>query len=80
MTYYEFSISPVSYQIALTIADGIEIAQRQEEAYDVKLYYLPDNFFVELYHTRYTNVTTKMRSFKEPVWLEQYASNVQLPY
>lgn len=79
MTYYEFSISPASYQIALTIAEGTELAHRQEDAYDVAFYYLPDNFFVELYRTSHSNEVTKMRSFKEPVWLERYASNIQLP-
>jgi hypothetical protein len=79
MTYYEFTISPVSYQIAFTVTEGIELAHRQEDAYDVALYYLTDNFFVELYRMSRTNEVTRMRSFKEPVWLERYAGNVQFP-
>jgi hypothetical protein len=79
MTYYEFTISPVSYQIAIILTEGVELAHRQEGPFEVTLYYLPDNFFVEVYRESWTDVMAKIRSFKEAVELERYASRIKLP-
>jgi hypothetical protein len=79
MTYYEFNVSSSSYQIALTVTEGVELARRQENTCQATLYYMPDNFFVELHRDTRTGEITKMRSFKHSTLLERYVSQLQLP-
>jgi hypothetical protein len=79
MTYYEFNTAPVSYQLALTITDGLELALRQENTCHVTLYYLPDNFFVELHRDTRSQELAKLRIFKHPAFLARYVSHLKLP-
>jgi hypothetical protein len=79
MTYYEFTVSASSYQIALTITEGEELARRRENTCEVTLYYMPDNFFVELHRDTRTDGIAKLRSFKHSPLLERYVSQLKLP-
>jgi hypothetical protein len=79
MTYYEFSISSSPYQVALTVTEGMELARRQENTCQVTLYYMSDNYFVELYRDTRTGEFAKLRTFKHSALLERYVSQLQLP-
>jgi hypothetical protein len=79
MTYYDFSTSPPPYQLALTITSGLELARRQENVCQVTLYYMPDNFFVELHRDMRSDEIAQLRSFKHSALLERYVSQLKLP-
>jgi hypothetical protein len=79
MTYYEFSTASTSYQVALILTDGLTLAQRHENAFHVTLYYMPDNFFVELYRDTRSTELAKMYCFKHSAPLERYVSHLKIP-
>lgn len=79
MTLYEFNQLPYERQLVAVFDTGTFLARRWEEEDGIGLYYLPGEFFVELYYDTHANKLVRLRSFSSAEPLEDYAVYMQLP-
>jgi hypothetical protein len=79
MTLYEFNSLPYERQLVAVFDTGTFLARRWEEEDGINLYYLPGDFFVEVYYDTHVNQIVHLRSFTSAAPLENYTLSIELP-